>query len=274
MATMDDKLMGEKLHYYCSSSEDEDDSAGVAQGPSRAPPSNGVNNTGPKGVVEDWQRYKQLETQQREEDAIEKFELAKKLSMMCRTTEDDERAKLEEEKTDAELEALLLDDDEAFFKKYMLQRMNEMETKVNSTKRFGHVIPLYDGQEFLCAIEKEEKSVVVVLYVYESGSEGCQKMGTFLKTIAKDYPLVKFLEIEASAVGFSKFFRDRGVPAILVYKGGDLVSSHPQMLENLGTDFYVSDVEGFLIENGVVIDKELIPPIIRGPTVVVDDDSD
>ena len=25
MATFDDKLLGEKLHYYCSSSEDEDD---------------------------------------------------------------------------------------------------------------------------------------------------------------------------------------------------------------------------------------------------------
>lgn len=25
MATLDDRLLGEKLHYYCSSSEDEDD---------------------------------------------------------------------------------------------------------------------------------------------------------------------------------------------------------------------------------------------------------
>ena len=25
MATLDDKLLGEKLHYYCSSSEDEDE---------------------------------------------------------------------------------------------------------------------------------------------------------------------------------------------------------------------------------------------------------
>ena len=25
MATLDDKLMGEKLHYYCSSSEDEEE---------------------------------------------------------------------------------------------------------------------------------------------------------------------------------------------------------------------------------------------------------
>ena len=43
MATLDDKLMGEKLHYYCSSSEDEGDGGdahrvfpsclGVAAGP-------------------------------------------------------------------------------------------------------------------------------------------------------------------------------------------------------------------------------------------------
>lgn len=28
MSTLDDKLLGEKLHYYCSSSEDEDDEQG------------------------------------------------------------------------------------------------------------------------------------------------------------------------------------------------------------------------------------------------------
>ena len=32
MATLDDKLMGEKLHYYCSSSEDEDEPEPPPQG--------------------------------------------------------------------------------------------------------------------------------------------------------------------------------------------------------------------------------------------------
>ena len=32
MATLDDKLLGEKLHYYCSSSEDEGDDEGEGGG--------------------------------------------------------------------------------------------------------------------------------------------------------------------------------------------------------------------------------------------------
>ena len=55
--TMDDKLLGEKPHYYCSSSEDEDEPGPSAQPP---PPTTGgagggVTNTGPKGVIQDWQ---------------------------------------------------------------------------------------------------------------------------------------------------------------------------------------------------------------------------
>ncbi len=79
MATLDDKLLGEKLHYYCSSSEDEDgdeqdDDHGEARGarggaePAPPPPPNSSGaNTGPKGVIEDWRRFKQLETEKREE---------------------------------------------------------------------------------------------------------------------------------------------------------------------------------------------------------------
>ena len=37
MATLDDKLLGEKLHYYCSSSEDEDESP-VADSSTAPPP--------------------------------------------------------------------------------------------------------------------------------------------------------------------------------------------------------------------------------------------
>ena len=84
MATLDDKLLGEKLHYYCSSSEDEggasDDEEGQGKGArggggdgsgqavSHAPGQEwdgSSANTDPKGVLKDWQRYKQLETEMR-----------------------------------------------------------------------------------------------------------------------------------------------------------------------------------------------------------------
>jgi len=80
MATLEDKLLGEKLQYYCSSSEEEDNGddekgardprkggAGLTinTDPNAAPAggfrSQGSMNTGPKGVVKDWQRFKQLE---------------------------------------------------------------------------------------------------------------------------------------------------------------------------------------------------------------------
>ena len=78
MATLDDKLLGEKLHYYCSSSEDEGEDSeegGVGAGGAWGGSSSGVAtstqwdgssaNTGPKGVIKDWQRFKQLETEKR-----------------------------------------------------------------------------------------------------------------------------------------------------------------------------------------------------------------
>ena len=242
MATMDDKLMGEKLHYYCSSSEDEDDSGGGLKVSEDGPeatgqPAPGTINTGPKGVVQDWQRYKQLESEQRDEAAREKLELAKKLSMTCRTTEEDEASKKKDAEMDAEMEALLADD-EAFFNNYLAQRMQEMEMKINSKKRFGAVIELRDGEEFLKALEAEDKSVVVCVYVFEPEIDGCTAMAKCIKSIAKEYPLVKFTQIQASAVGFSKHFKTRGVPAILVYKAGELVTSFPRLTDTLGDDFH------------------------------------
>lgn len=45
---------------------------------------------GPKGVINDWRRFKQLETEQRQEQRREMERLIKKLSMTCRSHLDDE----------------------------------------------------------------------------------------------------------------------------------------------------------------------------------------
>lgn len=44
-----------------------------------------ICQTGPKGVVEDWRRYKQLEVEKREEASKEKALLAKHLAHTCRS---------------------------------------------------------------------------------------------------------------------------------------------------------------------------------------------
>lgn len=132
MSTLDDKLLGEKLHYYCSSSsesegEDDDEEKSPCPDASAGPALNNGScqqwdgtscnvmltfslhylcnvmkrkfiwvtlifphflsllQTGPKGVIKDYQRFKQLERERREEQKEELAILAKKFSITCRT---------------------------------------------------------------------------------------------------------------------------------------------------------------------------------------------
>ena len=234
MATLDDKLLGEKLHYYCSSSEDEgeadsgdEDERGGAGG-SKEPVTKfyptvkdgeGGHNTGPKGVLSDWRRYKQLETEKREDAEAEKMALAKKLCLNARTNDEDEKAKAKDEQIDAELEGLLDDD---FLESYMARRMREMMAQTNQTKKFGKTIILPDADSFLDQIDGEDKSVTVIIMIHEPGAEGCEAMTGCIECLAADFPTVKFCSIKSTTAGLSKHFKTGGVPALLVYKGGQV----------------------------------------------------
>lgn len=65
-----------------------------------------------------------------------------------------------------------------------------------------------------------------------------------------------------STAGLSKHFKKRGVPALLVYKNGQVIGNFINVSDTLGTDFYASDVESFLLENGIIVDKNCVPKII------------
>ena len=54
--------------------------------------------TGPKGVIEDWRRFKQLETEKRQDNERERVALCKKLALTCRSEREDKEADEEVEK--------------------------------------------------------------------------------------------------------------------------------------------------------------------------------
>ena len=98
--------------------------------------------TGPKGVIKDYQRFKQLERERREEQKEELQVLAKKFSLTCRTNvtfshnnfvcrnlikseiffsqAEDDKAKSEEDKLEEELAKLM---DESCIQQFVQQRM-------------------------------------------------------------------------------------------------------------------------------------------------------
>lgn len=275
MSTLEDKILGEKLHYYCSSSEDEGNDSADSDKESDSgkyePPTlanvthyaptysewDGISsNTGPKGVLKDWQRYKQLEAEKREEQEKERIELIKKLSLTCRSSLEEEKEKLLD--TDADLAEIFTNE---FLMEYHKQRMQEMLAKAEKL-RFGKVIELATADQFLEAIDNEDKSVTVIIHIYENDVPGCEAMNGCFISLAEDYPFVKFCKILGSVAGLSKHFKKEGVPALLIYKQGQVIGNFVHMTDYLGVDFYSSDVETFLIEHCMLTDKNCVPPVI------------
>lgn len=142
--------------------------------------------------MKDWQRYKQLEAEKRESQAKEKLQLMKKLSLTCRSALDEEKEKLNE--TDPDLANLLVDE---FLLEYQRQRMKEMLAKAEKLQ-FGTVINLESTDQFLQAIDEEDKSVTVVVHIYEHNIPGCEAMDGCLTSLATEYSHVKFCRILGS----------------------------------------------------------------------------
>ncbi|KAJ0178493.1 hypothetical protein K1T71_006316 [Dendrolimus kikuchii] len=267
MATLEDKILGNKLQNYCSSSEDdgsEDESRSgdeerntpqTSLQTAEPPPINSWNgstsNTGPKGVLEDWRRFKQLEAENRAELAKERIALAKKLTLSVKTDREEAKVK-EHQDLEDELNELI---DEDFLMQYQRQRMQELMAQLQKTPKFGHVLTLNNQDEFLNTIDKEDPKVTVIIHIYDNKTVACSTMNGCLDVLASEYPSYKFCRILADITGLSRHFRVEGVPAILVYKGGQIIGNFVSLANELGNDFYATDMERFLIEYGILPEK-------------------
>lgn len=284
MATLEDKILGDhKRENYCSSSEDEDDFNDALDTTEPSSTSNQTHfsqidkwsgestNTGPKGVIKDWQRYKQLENEKNAEKEHERLTLLKKLSITAKTKAEDEQNAAQEE-IDRELDELLNDD--SVLLQFQQQRMREMlERCGRKLKVFGEVMSLSTADDFLHAVDKEDALVTVIVHIYENKFPACKTMNRCLDELAMNYKNVKFCKILGSVAGLSKNFKVAGIPALLVYKGGNLIGNFIRMSDDLGgDDFFASDVESFLIEHAMLIDKSHVPVIVNNGNNSDDDD--
>ncbi|XP_060613578.2 phosducin-like protein [Anolis sagrei] len=308
MTTLDDKLLGEKLQYYYSSSEEDDEDEDSekedkeeegprsALRPEMAVSSDGsAVNTGPKGVIQDWRRFKQLETERREDQAREMKRLVQRLSLSCRShldEEEDQRRQAElREKLGSKLtlqkcgllrerceeEEAEEEDDEAFLQQYRQQRMEEMRRQLygvgaGAPQQFRRVFELQSGEAFLEAVDGGPRGALVLVHLYEEGVPGAEALDGCMACLAAQYPWAKFCRGRSALVGASPRFAAAALPALLVYKGGELVGNFVRITDQLGLDFFASDLEAFLQECGLLPEKEVA--ILGGDGDEEDDSSD
>jgi len=203
--------------------------------------------TGPKGVINDWRRFK-LESMDHPNLPPAKREL---LRQMSRPEERGAR------KVSLQEYELLKEDDETGLKTYRKKCMVEMHEKLSFGPKFEGVHDLDSGDAFLEVIEKEHHTTVVVVHIYKIGVKGCEELNNCLDCLATEYPTVKFCRIDAVATGASERFSDELLPTLLVYKAGELIGNFLACTQHLSGEFFATDVEAFLNGYGLLPEKEL-----------------
>nr|XP_009857665.1 phosducin-like protein [Ciona intestinalis] len=245
LRSLDDKLMGEKVNNYCSSSEDEEEEKAPAppqhikQPRAKNGTGKGVVHTGPKGVIEDWRTYKRLEYEKREEEEKKRDEILKKLSLTC-----DPNAG--EDGVDNE--------DKEFMDWYNKKRIMELKNKFASKWvgiAFGKVTNL-TGENYVEEIESEKKFVTIIIHIYDDNVPACEAMNGCIQVLAQKYRTVKFCKVKASEARVSSNFVENGLPALLAYKNNVIIGNFVALSETLGEDFYATDVESFLHSYGTL----------------------
>ncbi|KAF2984618.1 hypothetical protein EK904_003565 [Melospiza melodia maxima] len=187
---------------------------------------------GPKGVINDWRKFK-LESEDGDSLPLSKKEMLRQMSSPHRSFSRDDK-----------------DTRDRFCRKDMHQRLS-------FGPKFGFVCELQNGEQFLEAVEKEHKTTTVIVHIYEDGVKGCEALNSSLACLAAEYPTVKFCKIKASSTGAGDRFSSEVLPSLLVYKAGELLSNFISVSEQFSEEFFAVDVEAFLNEYGLLPEREL-----------------
>uniref|UniRef100_A0A673K833 Phosducin b n=1 Tax=Sinocyclocheilus rhinocerous TaxID=307959 RepID=A0A673K833_9TELE len=154
---------------------------------------------------------------------------------------------------------LIKEDDEKSLRKYRKHCMQEMHERLSFGPKFEGVYDLDSGEDFLEVIEKEHRLTVVVVHIYKDGVQGCEALNSCMDCLTTEYPSVKFCRISAAATGAGERFPDDVLPALLVYKAGELLGNFLAVTQHFSEEFFATDVEAFLNEYGLLPEKECGP---------------
>ncbi|KAJ8384499.1 hypothetical protein AAFF_G00204140 [Aldrovandia affinis] len=212
-----------------------------------------ATHTGPKGVINDWRKFK-LESVDQDTLPPNKRELLRQMSSP-RKPKEEGRERVHRKMSAQEYE-LIKEEDEKCLHRYRKQCMQEMHERLSFGPTFEGMHDLESGKAFLEVIEKEHPLTVVVVHIYEEEVKGCEALNNCFTCLATEYPTVKFCKIKASRTGADDRFSDDVLPTILVYKSGELLGNFLCATQHLNEEFFAVDVEAFLNEYGLLPEKD------------------
>lgn len=124
-----------------------------------------------------------------------------------------------ENKNLEELKELEDDEDEEVLRKYKEKRLQEMK-EFASKPKYGNLLEIRK-QDYVAEVTNAPKDVFVVLHLYQSYIQASNILTNIFQMLAKKFPLVKFINIQAT--NCCEGFKDSNVPSVLIYKNAELI---------------------------------------------------
>ena len=113
---------------------------------------------------------------------------------------------------------------------------------------FGEIKEV-DKFAFVEEVDNVDNSIFVVVHLYEEYISACRLANKLLEQIARSQANVKFLRMQSTQ---AKSNYDQIVlPALLIYKGGELVESLFRITDDIGDVFTLEGLEHLLGKYGI-----------------------
>ena len=132
--------------------------------------------------------------------------------------------------------------------------MEELKERTEGKKKFGFVKEI-NKQEYVREVNEAEKGTNVVLLLYENQNEISLKLAAILDEMSIKHRHVKFVKIEARKC--VENFKEEHVPAIFVYRDGEMVSQYLQVGAVLGGKKISFDIVEFFLARNKLVESEL-----------------
>jgi len=219
-----------------------------------------ATNTGPKGVIKDYNQAKQnLDNIRRMQRLRNEVELNKKAAGATQfvLTADGKspagaaeaaakpKAKKKADESESDEEFGEDEDDELIFEQYKQQRVASVLASLPKYGKHERVTLEQLGE----IVRKENEFVYVVVHLYQNHIESCIRVNLAMEELAKQFPYVHFVRIRSTEA--MPAYPDTGLPTIIVYRNAKAVHEFVRLADQLKS---ISDVTlaHFLAKKGIL----------------------
>lgn len=207
------------------------------------------SNTGVKGVISDYNRALLEEQLQLAEDRLERMEILQKATypavnnnsastqQSCIKSNNNERDDDDNDDLDNSV-----DDNDDFLQSYRSQRLKQLQTETSTLLPTFSTFTSTTPEEYVSLVDSIDSRVYLIVHLYEPTIKECAMLHSTLEKVAACMNYAKFIEVEALQA--NPDLDTICLPALLVYRGGELVHNLVRFTDELVTSGGGSDVIG------------------------------